>query len=53
VGEGLLHLVQGDGITLPAPLSAAPAMAASPTPPQPMTATDSPGTTAPVLTAAP
>src|SRR5215211_1867490 len=36
-----------------APASAAPAMAASPTPPQPNTATDSPRLTAPVLMAAP
>ena len=36
-----------------APASAAPAIAASPTPPQPMTATDSPRCTCPVLIAAP
>ncbi len=36
-----------------APASVAPAMAASPTPPQPMTAMESPRPTCPVLTAAP
>ena len=36
-----------------APASAAPAIAAVPTPPQPITATDSPRCTAPVLMAAP
>src|ERR1044072_3297054 len=38
---------------VPAPASRAPMMAASPTPPQPMTATESPLETLPVLTAAP
>src|SRR5699024_5628285 len=36
-----------------APANAAPAIAATPTPPQPMTATDSPSFTSPVLIAAP
>ena len=40
-------------MTVVAPASAAPAMAAMPTPPQPMTATDSPRVTLPVLMAAP
>jgi hypothetical protein len=40
-------------ITVPAPASTEPAIAADPTPPQPITATDLPRVTPPVLIAAP